>query len=90
MTVVSITEAKNKLTKMVHDVESGEPIELTRHGVPAAVLLSFDKYKELADRSFSFFSLLEDFRESNVDELLEDDALFSGLRRKEAGRVVDL
>ena len=90
MTVVSITEAKNKLTQIVHEVESGESIELTRHGVPAAVLLSFGKYRELTRGIPSFSSLLQNFRESKSDLLLEDiDPLFE-LRGREEGRKVDL
>ena len=90
MTVVSITEAKNKLTQIVHDVENGEPVELTRHGVPTAVLLSFKNYIELAEKSSSFLSLMQSFRVSNGEYLLEEDNIFSGLRSSEAGRNVNL
>ena len=90
MTVVSISEAKNKLTQIVHDVENGEPVELTRHGVPTAVLLSFKKYIELAERTSSYSSLMQKFRESNRDYLLEDDEIFSRLRGNEAGRKVNI
>ncbi|MCK5198566.1 MAG: type II toxin-antitoxin system Phd/YefM family antitoxin [Spirochaetales bacterium] len=90
MTVVSITEAKNKLTQIVHDVENGEPVELTRHGVPAAVLLSFGKYKELTEKFSSFSLLLQSFREVKAESLLKDDIILSGLRGHEAGRPVDL
>lgn len=90
MTVVSITEAKNKLTQIVHEVENGEPIELTRHGVPAAVLLSFGRYMELTGKFSSFSLLLQNFREVESEYLLENDKSFSGLRGNEAGRQVDL
>lgn len=90
MTVVSITEAKNKLTQIVHDVENGEPVELTRHGVPAAVLLSFGKYMELTGNFSSFSSLLQKFRDAESEYLLEDDKILTGLRRNEEGRTVDL
>ena len=90
MTVVSITEAKNKLTQIVHEVENGEPIELTRHGVPAAVLLSFGRYMELTEKFSSFSLLLQNFREVEAEYLLENDKFFSGLRGHETGRQVDL
>jgi len=90
MTVISITEAKNKLTQIVHEVENGEPVELTRHGVPAAVLLSFGKYRELTEKFSSFSLLLQSFREVEAGYLLKDDKIFSGLRDSEAGRQVDL
>ena len=85
MTVVSITEAKNKLTQIVHEVENGEPIEFTRHGVPAAVLLSFGRYVELTEKSSSFSLLLQNFREVEAEYLLGNDEIFSGLRENEAG-----
>ena len=90
MTVISISEAKNKLTQIVHEVENGEPIELTRHGVPAAVLVSFGKYKELTEKFSSFSSLLYKFRESKSEFLLKDNDLFSGIRGHEEGREVNL
>ncbi len=90
MTVVSISEAKNRLTQIVHDVENGEPVELTRHGVPAAILLSFKKYKELSERPLSFLSLMQSFRESKKELLLKDNDIFSNFRGHEAGRQVDL
>ncbi len=90
MTVISITEAKNKLTQIVHEVESGEPIELTRHGIPAAVLVSFEKYRELTEKFSSFSSSLQKFRESKAEYLLKDDDIFSGIRGYEEGRPVDL
>ena len=90
MTVISITEAKNKLTQIVHEVERGEPIELTRHGVPAAVLVSAEKYRNLTKQNFSFSSLLQNFRESKADLLLHNNDIFSELRGQETGRQVDL
>lgn len=36
----SITAARNSLTALVHQVEKGPPVELTRRGRPVAVLLS--------------------------------------------------
>jgi prevent-host-death family protein len=35
---VSITEAKNRLTQLLHKVEEGERIEICRHGVAIACL----------------------------------------------------
>ncbi|MCD6396426.1 MAG: type II toxin-antitoxin system Phd/YefM family antitoxin [Spirochaetaceae bacterium] len=90
MTVISITEAKNKLTQIVHEVELGEPVELTRHGVPAVVLVSSEKYRELTKNFSSFSSLLQKFRESRAEYLLKDNDIFSGIRGHEEGREVEL
>ena len=90
MTVISITEAKNRLTQIVHEVELGEPVELTRHGFPAAVLVSSEKYRELTKNFSSFFSLLQKFRESKAEYLLGNNDIFSGIREHEEGREVEL
>jgi prevent-host-death family protein len=37
---VSIAEAKNRLPAIVHQVEKGSGVQLTRYGKPVAVLLS--------------------------------------------------
>ena len=88
MTVVSITEAKNRLTQIVHDVENGEPVELTRHGVPAAILLSYKEYQELSERPSSFSLLMNSFRKFHTESLLEETEPFSGLRGSEEGRFI--
>ncbi|RKX92215.1 MAG: hypothetical protein DRZ90_14105 [Spirochaetes bacterium] len=43
----SISRAKNELTQIIHAVETGPPVELTRHGKAAAVLLSVSDYDAL-------------------------------------------
>lgn len=35
---VSIAEAKNRLSKLIHSVENGENVVITRHGKPVAQL----------------------------------------------------
>lgn len=42
-----ITEAKNTFTSLVHQVEEGEVVHLTRHGRPVAVILSEEGYQAL-------------------------------------------
>ncbi len=44
---VSIAEARNHLTVLVHDVERGKNVELTRRGKRVAVLVSYDEYDKL-------------------------------------------
>ena len=50
MSQVSIAEAKNALTRLIHEAERGEAIHITRHGKPVAVLLSQEAYEQLASR----------------------------------------
>ena len=50
MSQVSIAEAKNTLTHLIHEAERGEAIHITRHGKPVAVLLSEEAYAQLKSR----------------------------------------
>lgn len=48
MKLVPVSEAKGKLTALVHDSER-EDVTLLRHGRPAAVLLGVSRYEELLE-----------------------------------------
>lgn len=50
MSQVSIAEAKNALTRLVHEAERGEAIHITRHGKPVAVLLSTEAYERFTSQ----------------------------------------
>jgi prevent-host-death family protein len=50
MSQVSIAEAKNALTRLIHAAERGEAIHITRHGKPVAVLLSEAAYAQLTSQ----------------------------------------
>lgn len=45
--MVSIAEAKNQLTAIIHQAETGQPITLSRRGKPVAVILSIAEYERL-------------------------------------------
>jgi len=47
MSQISIAEAKNALTRLIHEAEQGEIVHITRHGKPVAVLLSKEAYEQL-------------------------------------------
>jgi prevent-host-death family protein len=49
MKETSIREAKSKLTSLIHEVESGHPVRLTRRGKPVAVLVSDRHYEKLLE-----------------------------------------
>ena len=44
---VSIADARNTLTKLIHRAESGEVVHITRRGTPVAVLVSELQYERL-------------------------------------------
>lgn len=47
MAEASISKAKDQLTRLIHEAESGEPVHITRRGNAVAVLLSEDEYARL-------------------------------------------
>ena len=69
MQQVPVFEAKNKLTLLLHIIESGETVEITRHGKPIAVLCK----KETAashiatEKEDPFLLAYKNFRHSMTD-----------------------
>jgi len=47
MKTSSIASAKNNLSHLIHQLESEEPIHLTRYGKPVAVMMSESQYQTL-------------------------------------------
>jgi len=47
MTETSVADAKNNLPKLLHRVENGAAVHITRRGTPVAVLLSEAEYTRL-------------------------------------------
>lgn len=85
----TISEAKNKLTAIVHDVEKGPSVKLTRRGRPVAVLLSIAEYEALHGRRPAFWDLLTALRAQAGERDVSDED-FTGLRDPRPGRKVDL
>ena len=50
MKTSTIAEAKNNLSQLIYQLESDEPIHLTRHGKPVAVMLSEVNYQKLTHK----------------------------------------
>lgn len=87
----SIAEAKNKLSTIIHNVEKGPYVELTRRGKPVAVLLSIQEYERLSRKYTGFWSAISEFRRKLEDEGIEiSDRDFEGLRNLSSGREVEL
>jgi antitoxin Phd len=87
----SIAEAKNRLPSIIHYIEKGPYVELTRRGKPVAVLLSIREYERLSRKYTGFWSALSVFRRSIRNEGIEiSDVDFEGLRDSFAGREVEL
>ncbi len=86
----SISDAKNRLPALVHDIEHGPAVQLTRHGKPVAVILSISQYKKLISPPKNFWATLSAFRESaDPDSLLSyGDDVFDH-RAQSPGRSVN-
>ena len=83
----SIVEAKNKLPAIIHSVEEGPSVKLTRNGKPVAVLLSIDEYERLTRKKEGFWAALQKFREILEKEKIEfTEADFESLRDTSSGR----
>ena len=87
---ISIAEAKNKLPSIIHEVEKGPPVELTRRGKPVAVLLSINEFKRLNISNPGFWDSLMSFRKMmNSEQLAISDQDFENLRDPSCGREVE-
>ncbi len=87
----SIAEAKNRLPSIIHHVEKGPYVKLTRRGKPVAVLVSIQEYERLTRIHSGFWAALSAFRQDIQDEGIEISEIdFMGLRDTYAGREVGL
>lgn len=86
----SIAEAKNRLPSIIHYIEKGPYVELTRRGKPVAVLLSIREYERLSRQYTGFWHALSVFRQNIHEEDIEvSDVDFEGLRDPSAGREIE-
>jgi antitoxin Phd len=87
----TIAEAKNKLPAIIHSVEKGAPVKLTRHGRPVAVLLSIRQYEGLSRDKVGYWEALKSLRNRmEVEDIQVSDGDFEGLRDDSHGRDVEL
>ncbi|SPD74300.1 conserved hypothetical protein [uncultured Desulfobacterium sp.] len=88
----TIVDAKNKLTSIIHSVERGQAVKLTRHGRPVAVLLSLKDYQRLNRKREGYCSALNSWRKNMEKEegVVVIGEEFEGVRDNSSGREVDL
>lgn len=87
----SIAAARNQLPAIVHEVEKGQPVELTRRGRPVAVLLSARDYEQLKPKKRSLWEAIQHFRATHdLSDMTDIDEIFADVRDKSPGREVDL
>lgn len=89
MTSISISQAKDRLTSIIHTVESSHtPVELTRHGKAAVVIIAADDYQKLSESRPSFSVLMENFKNEYGSVDLDEGDL-SKLRDTKSGRDIN-
>lgn len=90
MTSISISKAKDQLTSIIHDVESTHtPVELTRHGKAAVVIMAAEVYQKWSEERPSFTVLMESFTNEYGSVAIKDKDL-EDLRPTDPGRGVEL
>lgn len=85
MTKYSIATARNRLPALVHEVENGPAVELTRRGRPVAVLLSVSEYRNLQPQPHDFLDAVLSFRaDQNLADLDAED-VWDAVRDRSTG-----
>lgn len=89
MSGVSVADAKAHLARLLHEVESGEPVHITRRGRAVAVLVSETEYARLQQSADSknFWAQIEEMRADSSFEAIDySPEELSELRAKSSGR----
>lgn len=89
MTTINIATAKSHFTKLVHQAEQGEPVHLSRHGKPVAVLLSESDYQALIAKRLEPYEAMLAWRDRadfGADELSDEEV--DAWRSRETERAV--
>lgn len=87
----SIAEARNDLPGLIHDVERGGPVRITRRGMPVAVILSVQEYERIAPTKPTFAEAYEAWKRGvGLDGIDVDPDHFAALRDRSPGREVKL
>ena len=82
-----IGRARDHLPEIVHEVERGSAVELTRRGKPVAVILSVQDYQRLSSGRPDFWEAFEAFRQSvDLRDLDVQPDTFDGVRDTSPGR----
>jgi antitoxin Phd len=83
----SVAQARDRLTGLIHEVEAGTQVELTRRGRPVAVLVSLPDYNRLTSGQPDFWTAWERFRnEVDLKHADVEPEIFEGLRDPSPGR----
>jgi prevent-host-death family protein len=84
----SIAEARNQLPRLVHEVEKGDTVTLTRRGKPVAVMIGFAELRRLREQSTRFSDAYEELRRRFdwAKLSIDPDEIFERSRQPSGGR----
>jgi len=84
---VSVVEAKNKLPSIIHEVEQGSIVEITRHGKAVAIVVGQKDYERLKEKGQGFWVTLGKIRNLLSSEgIVFKESDFLNLRDPSTGR----
>jgi prevent-host-death family protein len=87
----SIAQARAPLASIIHQVEAGTPVELTRRGKTVAVMLSCRDYERLSGRPVSFKDTCDAFlKKYDLKKIGIGKRFLVGIRDMGPGRKVRL
>jgi antitoxin Phd len=85
---VSVAEAKNKLPSIIHEVEGGSVVEITRYGKPVAMVIPERDYRRIREMGQGFWTSLRKVRGLLSSEgVTIDEGDFRDLRDPSPGRA---
>lgn len=95
---VSVAEARNDFSAIIHDVEKGSVVEITRYGRSVAFVVPQKDYERLQEKGGGFWEVLIRFRNimkaegivMKAEGIVMEGSDFYDLRDRSPGRPVDL
>lgn len=88
---VSVAEARNNFSAIIHDVEKGSVVEITRYGRSVAFVVPQKDYERLQEKGGGFWEVLIRFRNiMKAEGIVMEGSDFYDLRDRSPGRPVDL
>ena len=83
MVNATISHLKNHLPEIVHDVEKGNDIQITRHGNPVAVIVSLERYNHAFSSKKGIYNAIQRWRSIYLDANGFSEQELEDMRSKE-------
>lgn len=80
MCTATIYDARNNFSSLVKIAEGGEPVELTRHDKPVAVIISYEEFQARKPKE-SFIDKLKKLKKKYAD-VLDDKGFLDDMKKE--------